>query len=80
MLRCRFTALTIASAGYDAQSTILEVEFARDGQIWQYFGVPEELWYRFRKESGPDVFFRRFIQGCYTEKRIFSDVNSTDVR
>lgn len=72
MVRCKFAALTVASAGYDAQSAILEVEFACDGQIWQYFGVPEELWYRFKRESGPDQFFHNYIKGCFVEKRILS--------
>lgn len=70
MLRCKFAALTVASAGYDAQNEVLEIEFARDGQIWQYLGVPEELWYRFKKESLPDDFFHVHIKGCYVEKRV----------
>lgn len=70
MVRCKFAALTISSAGYDAQYAVLEVEFAQDGQVWQYLGVPEELWYRFKKEAVPDNFFHSYIQGCYTEKRI----------
>lgn len=72
MIRCKFAAVTISSAGYNAQHQILEVEFARDGQIWQYLDVPEELWYRFKKESLPDDFFHSFIQGCYAEKRILT--------
>lgn len=74
MVRCKFAALTIASAGYDAQYAILEVEFAHDGQVWQYLGVPEEIWYRFKKESVPDDFFHSYIQGCYDEKRIQNGV------
>lgn len=74
MVRCKFADLTIASAGYDAQYAVLEVEFARDGQIWQYQGVPEEIWYRFRKEAVPDNFFHVFIKGRYVEKRILPDV------
>ena len=74
MFRCKFAALTIASAGYDAQHAILEVEFAHDGQVWQYLGVPEELWYRFKKEAGPDDFFHSNIKGCFDEKRISPSV------
>ncbi len=74
MVRCKFAAVAIASAGYDAQYAVLEVEFAGDGQIWQYLGVPEELWYRFKKEAVPDIFFHSYIKGCYTEKRIQSGV------
>lgn len=74
MFRCKFAAATIASAGYNAQYAVLEVEFAHDGQIWQYLGVPEELWYRFKQETGPDNFFHSYIKGCFDEKRISSGV------
>ena len=70
MFRYNFAAWTIASAGYDAQQAVLEVEFAHDGQVWQYLGVPEDIWYRFKKENGPDGFFHGYIKGCYVEKRI----------
>lgn len=70
MFRYNFAALTIASAGYDAQYAVLEVEFAHDGQVWQYLGVPEELWYRFKREAVPDDFFHGYIKGCFAEKRI----------
>lgn len=73
MFRCNFAALTIASAGYDAQYAILEVEFVHGGQVWQYMGVPEEIWYRFKREAVPDYFFHNYIKGCYEEKRITSD-------
>ena len=39
----------IKSAGYDAQQQMLEIEFANNGQIWQFDNVPEDIWYRFRK-------------------------------
>ncbi|MBR1930455.1 MAG: KTSC domain-containing protein [Lachnospiraceae bacterium] len=70
MFRFKFATMTIASAGYDAQRALLEVEFAQDGQIIRYYEVPEELWYRFKRESSPDIFFHKFIKGCYVEKRI----------
>ena len=38
----------IKSAGYDAQQQMLEIEFANNGQIWQFDNVPEDIWYRFR--------------------------------
>lgn len=70
MGRYRFGSEAIASAGYDAQCALLEIEFVRDGQVWQYLGVPEEIWYRFRHETRPDFFFHNYIKGNYMEKRI----------
>lgn len=68
--RCRFGGVVISAAGYDAQCALLEVEFAQNGQVWQYMDVPEETWYRFKNEEGPDMFFHRHIKGCYSEKRV----------
>ena len=33
----------IKSAGYDAQQQMLEIEFANNGQIWQFDNVPEDI-------------------------------------
>ena len=72
MQRCKFGGAAIASAGYDAQRTVLEIEFTVDGQVWQYLGVPEELWYRFKSVPRPELFFRAYIQGSYAESRILA--------
>ena len=73
MQRRRWGSLTIISAGYDAQKEMLEVEFASDGQIWQFTGVPEELWYQFRSHHLPDHFFHTYIVGHYPEMRILRE-------
>jgi len=75
MLRCKFAAPTIVSAGYDPLHAVLEVEFAHDGQVWQYLDVPEEIWYRFKRETEADYFFHAYIKGCYDEKRVLPDVS-----
>ena len=72
MSKIRFASRLISSAGYDAQKELLEIEFAQDGQVWQYWGVPEELWYRFRQELRPDNFFNFNIKGRYRERRVFT--------
>lgn len=60
----------IDSAGYDAQCALLEIKFVCDGEIWQYSGVPEDIWYRLKATAGPDAFFHRCIKGCFEEIRI----------
>lgn len=70
MHRCKFGDSVVTSAGYDAQCMLLEIEFASDGQVLQYAGVPEDLWYRFKSVSGPEPFFRKHIQGRFREKRV----------
>nr|WP_318683626.1 KTSC domain-containing protein [uncultured Acetatifactor sp.] len=68
--------MQIESAGYDAQCELLEVRFLCDGQVWQYTGVPEEVWYSFKGEAAPDMFFHKHIKGCFDEKRILFKKNN----
>ena len=70
MLRCKMCSLLIQSIGYDVQCTRLEVEFYENGQVWEFFDVPEDLWYMFKRTMSPDLFFREFIQGQFAENRI----------
>ena len=60
----------IKSAGYDAQQQLLEIEFASNGQIWQFDNVPEDIWYQFRKHHLPEYFFHNFIMGHYPERKL----------
>lgn len=70
MFRCKIPSFMIASAGYDAQYAVLEIEFATDGQVWQYAEVPEEVWYQLKTGGSPDNYFRGYIQGRFREKMI----------
>ncbi len=71
--KIRFGSEVIVSAGYDAQCQLLEIEFGCDGQVWQYLEVPEDIWYRFKFEVSPEIFFHRYIKGCYVERRILRE-------
>ena len=68
MRRFWFGSPVIASAGYNAQCELLEVEFVQNGKILQYANVPEEIWYQFRQERCPEAFFHKYIKGIYREK------------
>ena len=70
MTRIQWGNPTIKSAGYDAQQQMLEIEFASDGQIWQFDNVPEDIWYRFRSYLLPEFFFHNFIMGRYPERQM----------
>ncbi len=60
----------ITSMGYDFQQAILEIEFKSNGQVWQYFDVPESLWYEMESASSVGKFFHSNIRGIFTENRI----------
>ena len=70
MGRITFGNTIIASAGYNARYALLEIEFSSGGKVVQYMNVPEEIWYRFRYEARPEIFFHRCKKGCYKEKTV----------
>ena len=70
MKRIMWANPMIKSAGYDAQQQMLEIEFANNGQIWQFDNVPEDIWYRFRSHHLPELFFHNFIMRHYPERRM----------
>ena len=55
----------ITSAGYDALSCILEVEF-KNGTVWQYHEFPEYMWYEFESAESKGKYFNANIKKQYT--------------
>lgn len=62
-----FFSELIEAVGYDAQCALLEVKLFADGSIHRYEEVPEEVWYRLRENDSPDIYYRRYICGCFRE-------------
>lgn len=60
----------IISIGYDPQQAILEIEFKSNGQIWQYYDVPEYIWYEMESASSVGKYFRSHIRGVFSENRV----------
>lgn len=61
-----FSAL-IETVGYDAQCAVLEVRLAAAGRVCRYREVPEDIWYRFRENVSPDIYYRKYICGHFPE-------------
>ncbi|WP_298117033.1 KTSC domain-containing protein [Flavobacterium sp.] len=59
----------IRSYGFDSLTSTLEVEF-NNGAIWQYFDVPENLYYEMKASSSCGKFFNANIRDHYSESRI----------
>jgi hypothetical protein len=55
---------TISSVGYDASTLTLEVEF-HNGQIYQYFDVPENVYQELTTASSPGAYLASNIKGIY---------------
>ena len=56
------------SIGYDAESSTLEIEF-QSGEIWQYYEVPEGVFYEMKSVS-IGKYFQLMIKNQYKERRV----------
>ncbi|MBL4662083.1 MAG: KTSC domain-containing protein [Flavobacteriaceae bacterium] len=59
----------IRSIGYDASTSVLEIEF-NSGPVWQYYDVPEAFWYEFEGTDSHGKFFHREIKGHFSETQV----------
>jgi len=59
----------IASVGHDAHSEILEVEFL-SGAIYQYYGVPENMYYQLMQAGSKGRFLNAYIKNAYGYSRV----------
>jgi hypothetical protein len=58
----------IASVGYDPAREVLELEF-RSGNVYRYFGVPEEIYEDLLQAPSMGRYFGSFIRGQYDSAR-----------
>jgi hypothetical protein len=61
MNRVSFSSSNLASAGYDADCKILEIEF-QNGSIYQYFDVPEKLYIGLVSAASHGRYFDAYIK------------------
>jgi hypothetical protein len=59
----------IASLGYDANTSTLEVEF-NSGAVWQYYDVPESVYYDMINSGSLGKFFHSNIKRQYSESQV----------
>jgi hypothetical protein len=59
----------IRSFDFDNSTSILEVEF-NNGAVWQYYDVPESVYYEMKSASSFGKFFHTNIKGQFRENRI----------
>lgn len=70
MHRRPLNSQTLRSAGYDPEGRVLEIEFA-DGEVYQYFGVPEFTFQALIRADSPGAYFRVQIrERQYDYKRV----------
>ncbi len=64
MQRTTVSSSNIRSIGYDAATSILEVEFT-SGDIYRYYGVPQHLYEQFMSASSKGIFLSDRIRPSY---------------
>ncbi len=69
MIREQVSSTNIVSAGYDASSETLEIEF-KDGAVYQYFNVSEALYEQFLQAPSKGQFFNVYIKNCVPFSRV----------
>lgn len=60
----------ITSIGYDDSCGTVEVEYRSNMQIWQYYDVPESVYYNVRRSASIGTSFNTYIKSHFREARV----------
>ena len=69
MQRAFVESTTLQSAGHDAQSAVLELQF-RNGAVYQYFLVPPRVYRDLLGARSKGSYFNQNIRGRYPYQRV----------
>ncbi|HKP05753.1 MAG TPA: KTSC domain-containing protein [Microbacterium sp.] len=69
MRRHRLESAAIASAGYDADTAVLELEFT-SGDVYRYFAVPPSVHRALREADSAGRFFQERIRDVYPAQQV----------
>jgi len=69
MRRHHIDSTAIASAGYDAATAVLEIEFT-SGDVYRYFAVPPSIHRGLRAAESAGRFFRERIRDVYPSELV----------
>ena len=69
MQRVFVDSTTLASAGHDAASAMLELQF-RSGAVYRYFDVPHAVYQSLLGAPSKGVYFNQNIRSRYRYQRI----------
>ena len=69
MERYSVASSNIAAVGYDGNTQTLEVEFL-SGSIYQYFGVPQNMYDQLTAAGSKGRFLNTYIKNAYPFSRV----------
>ena len=61
----RMSARYILDVEYFPIRKLLEIQFVNDENVYQYYEVPEEVWYAMRNTLSMDLYFNSQISSQY---------------
>jgi hypothetical protein len=71
MERVQVSSTSIASVGYEAQTSTLEIEFRESGDIYQYFGVPPHIHEGLMQSGSKGSYFQGQIRNAgYSYRKV----------
>lgn len=76
MQRVLVESSTLGSAGHDAQSAVLELQF-RNGAVYQYFLVPPRVYLDLLGARSKGAYFNQNIRGRYPYQQIQDAASAT---
>lgn len=69
MDRYNVASSNVTSIGYDPTTETLEVEFL-DGAVYQYYGVPQNMYDQIMSEPSKGRFLNTYIKNAYAYSRV----------
>lgn len=75
MERVRFSSTSVASAGYDPVTRVLEIEFA-SGRIYQFDGVPQGVFDWLLRTQSKGSYVSRMINDRYPYRDVTPSASS----
>lgn len=75
MKRVQLASSMMASAGYDAPTRVLEIEFV-PGRVYHYFDVPSDVYQELIDAPSQGRFFHRRIRSAFRCHRVAPEVSA----
>jgi hypothetical protein len=70
MKRQPLRSSVLRSAGYDAETAVLELEFT-SGDVYRYFAVPPSVFQALLHDDSPGAYFNRQISTRYPTRQLY---------
>jgi hypothetical protein len=67
----------ISKVGYDAQTETLRVAFLSNGQLVDYFHVPEYIYHGIIESRSPGNYMNNFVINCFEYKYVEVEKNES---